>query len=70
MNTDRITLTLPVLNNAANVVFLVCGAGKAQVMHDVFSANNNGAYPASSIHPTHGRLLWIVDRDAASLFAS
>ncbi len=70
MNTDRITLTLPVLNNAANVVFLVCGAGKAQVMQDVFSANNNSAYPASSIHPTHGRLLWIVDRDAASLFAS
>jgi 6-phosphogluconolactonase len=70
LKTDRITLTFPVLNNAANVVFLVCGAGKAEIMQEVFSADNNRDCPASSIHPTHGRLLWIADREAASLFSS
>jgi len=61
--TWRITLTLPVLNNAANVLFLVCGSSKEQVLKEVLSGSGN--FPAQLVQPTHGRLCWIVDRAAA-----
>lgn len=64
---ERITLTLPVLNHAANVIFLVSGAGKAQIMQDAFASANGTRFPARQVHPANGRLLWIADRAAASL---
>jgi 6-phosphogluconolactonase len=64
---ERITLTLPVLNHAANVIFLVSGAGKAQIMQDAFASANGTRFPARQVNPENGRLLWIADRDAASL---
>lgn len=70
LNSERITLTLPVLNHAANVIFLVSGAGKAQIMKEVFAPENSHRFPAGSVHPDRGRLLWIADHEAASLFSS
>ncbi|MBZ5533648.1 MAG: 6-phosphogluconolactonase [Acidobacteriia bacterium] len=67
---ERITLTLPVLNRAANVVFLVSGAGKAQIMRDAFASANGMRFPARQVNPANGRLLWIADRAAASLLLS
>lgn len=65
-NTFRITLTLPVLNNAANVVFLACGAEKAEVLRTVLSPDTNEArYPAQLVQPVDGRLLWLLDENAA-----
>lgn len=64
--TFRITLTFPVLNHAAEVVFLVSGAGKAQVLNQVLRPGAN-KYPAQSVRPENGRLLWLVDQDAGSL---
>jgi 6-phosphogluconolactonase len=63
-NTYRISLTFPVFDNAACVLFLVAGKDKAPALKDVFE--NPGNLPASRIRPTHGELLWFVDRDAAS----
>lgn len=70
LNSERITLTLPVLNHAANVVFMVSGASKAATLRNIFDVSAPGDYPARLVHPVNGRLLWIADRAAASLFNS
>ena len=62
----RVTLTLPVLNNAALVVFLVTGRTKAGIMTKIFSKGKKDAYPAGLVNPHHGRLIWLLDEDAAS----
>jgi 6-phosphogluconolactonase len=66
--TDRITLTPPVLNNAARVVFMVHGAEKAPALKAVLE----GPYepdqlPAQIIRPPQGKVLWLVDPTAASM---
>jgi len=61
--TYRITMTLPLLNNGASVVFLVSGAEKAQIVKEVLEGP--GKYPAQAVKPTHGELLWMLDKDAA-----
>ena len=64
--TFRITLTLPVLNHAAEVVFLVSGSSKAQILSQVLRPGTR-KYPAQCVQPENGRLLWLVDQDAGSL---
>ena len=64
----RLTLTVPAINGAALVVFMVSGSGKAPILRDVLEGAPETAFlPARLIKPTEGRLLWLVDRDAASL---
>lgn len=67
--TFRITLTYPVLNHAAEVEFLVAGAGKAQILKEVLN-HSSPMYPAQRIKPGNGRLLWLLDQAAASLLPS
>jgi 6-phosphogluconolactonase len=62
----RVTLTLPVLNAARKVVFLVSGRAKAEIVREVI-AGPDGGYPASLVRPTGGSVLWLLDRAAASL---
>ena len=62
----RVTLTLPVLNHAALVVFLVTGKAKAGIMTDLLVNENRDAYPAGRVRPDHGRVIWLLDEDAAS----
>lgn len=64
--TFRITLTFPVLNHAAEVVFLVSGADKAHILNEILRPGAQ-KYPAQSVNPENGRLLWLVDQDAGSL---
>jgi 6-phosphogluconolactonase len=65
----RITLTAPVLNAAANVLFLVSGDAKATVVARVLEGPREPReLPAQLIAPTHGRVQWLVDRPAASEF--
>ncbi len=66
LHTFRITLTYPVLNHAAEVVFLVSGAAKAEVLKDVLNSPEK-KYPSQLVQPENGRLLWLVDQDAARL---
>jgi 6-phosphogluconolactonase len=63
LNADRITFTLPLINNAACVIFLVSGEDKAAVLSEVVS--DSGKYPSEKVCPTEGRLIWFVDRQAA-----
>jgi 6-phosphogluconolactonase len=66
LNSFRLTLTLPVLDAAAHVIFLVAGADKAEVLRDVLEGPA-GRYPAQLIQPARGRLSWFVDAGAAHL---
>jgi 6-phosphogluconolactonase len=66
---QRFTLTFPVLNAAACVIYLVAGAEKAKVVKAVL-ADRTRALPAAMILPSQGRLLWMLDRTAASLLPS
>lgn len=61
----RITLTLPVINNASHILFLVSGKGKATILRDVLKGDNL-LLPAQHVRPSAGELLWLVDQDAAS----
>lgn len=64
----RITMTLPAVNNARTVVFLVSGREKAPALREAFSGRGNGS-PARRIRPVKGELKWFVDREAAGLLA-
>ena len=67
LKTHRMTFTLPVLNAARNVAFLVSGTDKAPALKAVLEENVPGEqYPAKLVQPTNGRLIWFVDRAAAS----
>ena len=67
-DTDRITLTARVLNNAAAVVFLVSGDDKAPALKSVLEGPfEPEQLPAQLIRPADGFLLWLVDQQAARL---
>jgi 6-phosphogluconolactonase len=67
LNTYRLTFTLPVLNHAANVFFLVAGASKAAVVKELLGTHPTIAkFPAQRIQPIDGALTWFITRDAAA----
>jgi len=68
----RMTMTLPVLNAAREVIFLVSGAAKSSVVAAVLEADDGTEaeqrpplLPAARVVPSHGRLTWLLDQDAA-----
>jgi len=66
LKTPRITLTAPVLNNAALIIFLISGPEKAAVLKEVLEGDYRPELlPAQLIRPGNGRLLWLVDQAAA-----
>ena len=63
----RLTLTVPLINHAESVIVLALGEAKATALATAVNGPiDTDAHPIQSIHPTHGRLLWIVDQAAAS----
>ena len=66
LDSFRLTLTLPVLNAAAHVIFLVAGADKAETLRQVLEGPE-GHFPAQLIQPARGRLSWFLDESAAHL---
>lgn len=67
LKTHRITLTLPVLNAAHRVAFLVSGVDKAEALKAVLEGDAPGEqYPSKLVRPSSGKLVWFVDRAAAS----
>ncbi len=67
LKTHRLTFTFPVLNAAHVVAFLVSGTDKAPVLRAVLEEKVPGEqYPAKLVQPTDGKLIWFLDRAAAS----
>jgi 6-phosphogluconolactonase len=65
--TSRVTLTLPVLNNASHLLFLVSGRAKADIVAEVLgNGKAKTRYPAALVNPSHGSIEWFVDKDAAT----
>ncbi len=66
-NTNRITFTAPLINHAANVMFLVCGEDKAAALKAVFEGPYDPeVYPSQLIKP-EGELIWFIDQAAGKL---
>lgn len=70
MDSWRLSLTLPVLNAARNVVFLVTGAGKAATLARVIADGPRRDFPSSLVLPNDGEVEWYVDREAAALIGA
>lgn len=68
--TWRITFTFPILNHAAEVIFLVSGSSKAGILRDVFDPSKRNSYPAQAVQLVNGKLLWLADEAAAALLSS
>ena len=66
----RMTLTLPVLNAAREVIFLVTGADKAESLRTVVEGTRNPPLPAQLVTVTNGHRLFLIDESAASLLIS
>ncbi len=66
----RLTMTVPLINQARRVVFLVSGIDKAPVLKEVLEGPSEpDRLPAQHIHPQDG-LTWLIDRSAATLLCS
>jgi 6-phosphogluconolactonase len=65
-----VTITPPVLNNAARAMFLVEGAGKAEAVKSALEGPRDpDRFPAQIIDPPNGEIIWLLDRAAASLLS-
>lgn len=68
LETTRLTMTFPVINNAANVMFLVSGAEKAPALREVLKGDYQpDKFPAQKVKLNNGNLLWLADNQAARL---
>ena len=62
---QRITLTLPILNRAQNVFFIVSGADKRDVVRSILNDPKEASklYPAARVQPK-GEIKWFLDEEA------
>lgn len=66
LDATRLTLTFPAINNAANVIFLVAGEKKADVLQTVLTGEiQPEKFPSQTVKPRNGTLFWILDQAAA-----
>jgi len=70
-NAYRITMTVPVLNEAARVMLSVQGPDKARALEAVL----HGPYepwqlPAQLVQPKNGTVTWLIDRSAGALLTA
>ena len=66
----RVTFTYTLINEAANVLFVVSGADKARALHSILRGEIDVArLPAQGVRPKQGSLVWLVDAGVARLLA-
>ena len=66
LQAHRLTLTLPVINAAAQITFLVSGKSKRAIVKQLLGADvDSSILPAAKVSPTDGRLTWLITQDAA-----
>ena len=59
----RVTLTLPIINDAKNIIFLAKGISKAEIIKEIFTDENLNL-PAQLVKPVNGKLSWFIDKEA------
>jgi 6-phosphogluconolactonase/Glucosamine-6-phosphate isomerase/deaminase len=68
--TERVTLTAPAANAAANVMFMVTGSDKACALKAVLEGPHEPEQlPAQMIQPANGSLSWLIDQAAGSMLS-
>ncbi|MEB3224766.1 MAG: 6-phosphogluconolactonase [Synechococcus sp.] len=66
----RLTLTVPLINAAHNIIFLVAGQNKQEALQQIFHSNADGlSYPSKLISPSQGVLWWLLDAAAGDRLA-
>jgi 6-phosphogluconolactonase len=60
LKSHRLTMTFPVINNAANVAFLVSGEKKKEIFRRLME-DEAAQLPAQKVRPTNGKLVWFAD---------
>jgi len=67
----RVTFTPPVANNAARAMFIATGKAKAEAVRDIIEGPRDPSrFPAQIIQPSDGELIWLLDKEAASLLSN
>jgi 6-phosphogluconolactonase len=67
-NSWRLTMTAPYLNRAFETLVLLAGKAKAQVANRVLEgASLPMQYPIQLIQPATGKLVWMMDAQAAGM---
>jgi 6-phosphogluconolactonase len=66
LSANRLTLTLPVINNAQRILFLVSGESKAAVMKEILRNDTPHRYPAQLVGTYEGEVTWLMDKLAMS----
>lgn len=61
---ERVTLTLPAINDCETVLFIVTGASKRDILRRVLAATQSPPLPAQRVQPASGRLFWLIDEAA------
>jgi len=65
--TWRISFTLPLINRAAQIIFLVAGKEKAAIVADVINHKKiKPAFPSQLVKPEKGTICWMLDEEAAA----
>jgi 6-phosphogluconolactonase len=65
--TPRITLTYKALNNAKNIIFLISGEEKKEIVKKIF-VNKEKNFPAAKVEPVNGNMFFLLDKNAAGDF--
>ena len=63
---DRVTLSVPVLSGAREILFLLAGEEKADAAARAFAGEPSEDTPASLVRAKDGRTFVILDRAAAA----
>ena len=64
-DSNRLTMTYPTINNAKNILVLVSGSEKAEMLNQVLNGDENfEKFPSQKIKPINGKITWLVDEEA------
>lgn len=65
---DRVTMTMKAINESRAIYFLIGGANKADRLAKIEAqiASGNPQLPMAHVQPDSGKLVWLVDTDAAT----